>query len=406
VTQEADTQPQAKPRRPWGKILWALLAVSIAVPVVATIVGGVTSPPNHGVPEGHLVYMEANHPSEHTSTLREMFSKGPDGQWHMLVSETEPQDVDAGSRDWISMPTVSPDATKVAYYQQNITLQEEVQKLEWQLYVLQIDPATQKVSKPKLVANLSQDKKAQYFGATWTPDSKSLVVLSDGKATSYDSLSGQTKTLAVNLPADARWPSITKDGSLYFQCSGNGKERIARFIAPTVPNTPLQTMITGAAAKVEKRPANPSQATNSAQDKSPEGVKKAMADYVREPGQGLAEVRSTAIEYTDQWAPITSFAVSRDGSRFAAVPADTTDEIKIGSWDGHDIKTLKVAYGKSIFGRRRVTAVKWSPSGHYVGYSVSKPPVGEDEVFYIDVETGAVNKLPFRTGRASWDWAP
>ena len=58
-----------------------------------------------------------------------------------------------------------------------------------------------------------------------------------------------------------------------------------------------------------------------------------------------------------------------------------------------------------MFGKRHITALKWSPDGKYLAYSVSKPPF-EDEVFYIDLATGKCYQLPVRTGQSGWEWAP
>ena len=406
MTQETDTQPQARPRRPWGKAVLAAAALAIGIPIVATVIGGVTSPPVDAVPEGHIVYMEANHPSEHTATLREMFSKGPDGTWHMLVSEQEPQDVDAGSRDWISMPVVSPDGTRVAYFDQSITLQEEIQKLDWQLYVLQVDPATQKVGKPRLLADLSHDKKAQYFGAAWTPDSKSVAILSGGRVTSYDASTGAAAVISNHVPDAAQWPSITGDGSLYFLRGDGSGQQLVRLTQKAVSTIPHSVSYGDGGSAGTQTDGHPAAKAGEPGPRAAISAGSGTAGTGEAPAQGAGAANSLTME-SPGWMPaITSFAISRDGSRFAVVPAKTTDEIKIGSWDGHDVKTLKVAYGKSIFGGRHVTALKWSPSGRYIGYSVSKPPVGEDEVFYIDTATGNVKKLPFRTGRASWDWGP
>ena len=38
-------------------------------------------------------------------------------------------------------------------------------------------------------------------------------------------------------------------------------------------------------------------------------------------------------------------------------------------------------------------------------YTVSKPPIPEDELFYVDLADGKTFQLPVRTGRAAWDWA-
>ena len=64
----------------------------------------------------------------------------------------------------------------------------------------------------------------------------------------------------------------------------------------------------------------------------------------------------------------------------------------------------KSKWGWSVFGRRHITSLHWSPDGKYIGFTVSKPPVPEDELFYLDLADGKTYQLPVRTGRAAWDW--
>ena len=122
---------QATRRLRW--LLW-LLGLLVAAPIIVTLIGAATSPPHaRGVPAGHLVYLDADQPSEKTTILRGLYLSQPDGSPRLLIHENEPQDSDAGIREWITEPAASPDGTQVAYLKQNITLQEETHSQDTQL---------------------------------------------------------------------------------------------------------------------------------------------------------------------------------------------------------------------------------------------------------------------------------
>ena len=82
--------------RPW-LIGFVLLA---AIPIGITLIGAITSPPHvPGIPQGHFVYLEADSPSEKTTTLRGLFLTEPGGKSRLLTHEYEPQDSDGGVRE-------------------------------------------------------------------------------------------------------------------------------------------------------------------------------------------------------------------------------------------------------------------------------------------------------------------
>ena len=105
------------------------------------------------------------------------------------------------------------------------------------------------------------------------------------------------------------------------------------------------------------------------------------------------------------------FALAPTGDRIAFIPPESKD-----SSGGAIIRTYDLAangygpdiparWGWSVFGRRRITSLRWSPDGAQLAYTVSKPPIPEDEIFVTDVASGKTVKLPYRAGRAAWDWS-
>jgi len=352
TTQETDTAATPKPpKKPITRILWGVAILAVVIPAVVTAAGALTSPPIMAVPEGHIIHLEANAPSEHTSTLREMISIGHDGKWHLLVSEHEPQNIDAGSREWISMPTVSPDGAQVAYIKEKITLQEEEQSDIWELWVLPIDPQTQVAGKPRMIADLTKAKLDQIRGITWTPDGKAVCLVHAGQVVSINAATGAVSTVVKWGLSDIRWPVTDRDGLLYF-----------------VGDPPANSHL--------------------------------YQEYVPSWAEKRSQYAFIQLDRVSRFA--TSVAIS-DGGKVAFPSPAGPDKISITP--GDTASTVTIRYGWSLFGGRHVSAVHWSPSGRYIGYSVTKPPVGEDELFYLDTQTGKSYKLPFRAAQTSWTWA-
>ncbi len=99
------------------------------------------------------------------------------------------------------------------------------------------------------------------------------------------------------------------------------------------------------------------------------------------------------------------FALSPSGDKIAFVPPGTSKIIRIFNVaSGADGPDIPVRWGWSVFGHRHITSLRWSPDGQYLAFTVSKPPVPDDEIFYVDRD-GKTWQLPYRTGRAAWDWA-
>jgi len=337
--------------------LWTLLGLVAGVPILLTLIGALTSPPHvTGVPTGHLVYLEAEAPSEKTTTLRGLYVTSPGTASRLLVHENEPQDTDGGVREWITQPALSPDGTHLAFEKQLITLQEEKQSIQNQIWVMPLAPGSANL--PRLVMDLTQQKLKQIVGLAWDSDS-SVMFLEDGVEYSVPTdtpdqplkipldLHGLTLATMSDISA-TRSPALTEAGSFAYGVQ-----------TPTGP----QVLVQNAGAVT--------------------------------PGPAAAV-----------------FALNPKGDRIAFVPPDSGD----GSGGGtvlhtYDLATsaygpeIPVHWGWSVFGRRHVTSLRWSPDGTQIAFTVSKPPVPEDEIFLVDVASGKTVQLPYRAGRAAWDWS-
>jgi len=337
------------PRR--RALLWGLLGLAVGVPILLTLGGALTSPPHvRGIPAGHLVYLEAEAPSEKTTTLRGLYVTAPGGASRLLVHESEPQDTDSGAREWITQPALSPDGTQLAFEKQLITLQEEKQTIQNQIWVMPLAPGS--ASLPRLVMDLTQQHLKQIVGLAWDSDS-SLMFLEDGTEYSVPTeLPDQPLKIPLNLHglslvtapdvSATRSPALAESGRFAYGVQ-----------TPTGPQTLVQSAGTTA------------------------------------PGPAAAV-----------------FALDPKGDRIAFVPPGDgrvvrTYDLAVKAY-GPDIP---VRWGWSVFGRRHVTSLRWSPDGSSLAYTVSKPPVPEDEIFVVDVASGKTVQLPYRAGRAAWDWS-
>ena len=333
------------------KRVWiALVFAALAVPLGLTLAGALTSPPHvHGVPSGQLVYLEADAPSEKTTTLRGLFTVGTDGGTHLLLHETEPQDTDGGVREWITQPALSPDGSEIAFEKQLITLREDKQSVVNQIWVMPTAPGTR--NPPHLVMDLTAQKLKQVVGLAWDSDS-SLLLLEDGEMYSVSTdtndpplktplyLYGATLALDPTISA-TRFPALTEAGTFAYGA-----------LTTTGP-----------------------------------------------------QVRTQVKEVTMPGPAAALFALSPDGGKLAFVPPGTAHVIRVydvlARRAGPDIP---IHWGWSVFGRREITSLRWSPDGSQIAYTVSKPPVPEDELFAVTPATGKIVQLPYRTGRSGWDW--
>jgi dipeptidyl aminopeptidase/acylaminoacyl peptidase len=339
--------------RPW---LWAAGALIVGVPLVLTLISALTSPPHvAGVPLGRLVYLEADSPSEHTTTLRGLYLVAPGGASRLLVHETEPQDADGGVREWITQPALSPDGTRIAFEKQFISLQEERQSIVNQIWVMPLTPADQPGNLPHLVIDLTKQKMKQVVGLAWDSDS-SLVFLQDG--VSY-SVATDTDDAPLQTPLDlhgftlAARPDVSATRGPALAEAGNDSGAFA-FEAETTTGPRVFTQ-----------------------------------------SGGVTSVGPTA----------SVFALSPTGERLAYVAPGAGRVISLYDIAAHRPgPDVPVRWGWSAFGKRRITSLRWSPDGRQIGFTVSKPPVPDDEVFAVDTTTGKTVQLPYRTGRAAWDW--
>ncbi len=336
-----------KSRRRWW--LYVLLAMA-AVPLTLTLIGALTSPPHvKGVLNGQFVYLEADAPSEKTTMLRGLFTAGTDGATRLLLHETEPQDTDDGVREWITQPALSPDGSQVAFEEQLITIREDKQSVVNQIWVMPTAPGTR--NPPHLVIDLTAQKLKQIVGLAWDSDS-SLLFLEDG--VSY-SVSTDTGDPPLRTPLDLHGLTLAPD----------------------------------AAISATRFPALSEAGTFAYGVQTPHGP------------QVLTQVK----EQTTPGPAASLFALSPDGDKIAFVPPGTARLFRVydvaARTTGPDIP---VHWGWSVFGKRGITSLRWSPDGSQIAYTVSKPPVPEDELFALNPVTGQTIQLPYRTGRSGWDW--
>ena len=338
-----------KPIRPW---LWAGLGLLAAVPLLLTLLGALTSPPHvKEIPGGRLLYLEAEAPSEKTTTLRGLYVALPGAAPRLLVHENEPQEIDGGVREWITQPALSPDGTRLVFEKQLISLQEEKQTIENQIWVMPLASST--ASLPHLVLDLTKNKLKQVVGLAWDSDS-SVLFLQDGFAYSVPTdtadpplkvpldLHGLTPALALDVSA-TRSPALSEGGGFAYS------------------------------------------------------VQTAAGPQVLVQNAGRVTPGPTA----------ALFALSPAGDKIAFVPPGEAERAVIHTFDlgaGKPGPDLPVRWGWSVFGRRRITSLRWSPDAAQIAFTVGKPPVPEDELFSVTVATGKTVQWPYRTGPAAWDW--
>ena len=356
MTSPVTDEPNAEDRPPapnsggvrlrW--VLW-LLGLLAAMPVVVTLIGAATSPPHAaGVPVGHLIYLDADQPSEKTTILRGLYITQPGGTPRLLVHENEPQDSDAGIREWITEPAASPDGTQVAYIQQNITLLEETHTQVTQLWVM---PLKLPDAKPRLLLDLTKLHLKQIVGLAWSLDGRSVLFLQDNRQYSVP-VQGKPTTLFSGSPLMSFNPLI---------------------INPDLSATTSLALRPGGVFAYQTSTTNGEQVIA--------GTYHAFGQYG-----------------TSVWAlgPNRQIAFVEKTKPYQICVQDLEPSAQE--------RFYKAKWGWSLFGRRHITSLHWSPDGKYLGFTVSKPPVPEDELFYLDLADGKTYQLPVRTGRAAWDW--
>lgn len=298
------------------------------------------------LPTGRLLYLEADQPSERTTTLRGLYLVTPDGQSKLIIHETEPQDSDAGVRVWIGQPSVSPDGHFAAYVRQDIVLQEEKQSEQTDICVISLDAP---MAKPNVIFDVTGRIKKQVVGLTWSLDSQSVAFMAD--ASRY--------SVARAAPYKVTVEPLS-------------------FSRPIVPDASISCT------------------------QSPQvGTNGTFSIILRQGNRQSVVIGNNVID------GVRTYALSHDGTKIAFVPAAHPTRITVASAaTGNPILTFKAKFGWSIFGKRQIDDLKWSPDGTYLAYGVSKLPVPDDEIFYVDLATGAAHIIPERSGQMSWTWAP
>ena len=327
------------------------MGLLVLVPLVLTGIGAYTSPPHlKGIPSGQLVYLEADAPSEKTTTLRGLYVTVPGrgrACWSMRSSRRTPT---AGVREWITQPMISPDGTQVAFEKQLITLLEEKHSVENQIWVMPLSAGG--AQRAHLVVDLTKQNLKQIVGLAWDSDSSracfwkttrptaSLRTREDEPLKTPLKLNGLVPATTADVSA-TRSPSLTEGGD---------------FVYSVQTTTGPQVLI--------------------------------------QHSDGVTAGPAAAF-----------YALSPDGAKIAFVPPDAPRVIRLfDTATGQTGPDLKAKWGWSVFGRRAVTSLRWSPDGSQIAYTVSKPPVPDDEIFVVDVASGKVTQLPYRAGRAAWDW--
>ena len=322
--------------------LW-LLGLLAAVPIIVTLIGAATSPPHApGVPVGRLVYLDADQPSEKTTILRGLYITQSGGPTRLLIHENEPQDTDAGIREWITEPAVSPDGTQAAYIKQNIVLTEETHTQDTQLWVM---PLNSSGASPRQLLDLTKLGLKQIVGLTWTPDGRSVAFLQDQRLFEIpaNGVASPTQLPLGDAPPLRIAPDVSATRAPAFSAAGGVNYWAQTAVGPVI--------VAGG---------------------KPYPARNLVAAY-------------NGHEY----------ALAMAGENLIC-------HSPVPRWDS--ATTRKVHWGWSLFGGRKITSLHWSPDGKDIAYTVSKPPVPEDEIFYLDLADGKTYQLPVRTGRAAWDW--
>ena len=334
--------------RPYWRWLLALGMIA-AIPLVLTLIGALTSPPHiKGIPTGHFVYLEADSPSEKTTTLRGLYLTDPSGASRLLTHEYEPQDTDGGVREWITQPALSPDGTRLAFEKQLISLQEESQTVDNQIWVMDLTPGTSKL--PRMVIDLTAEHLKQIVGLAWDSDS-SVVFLED---------------------------------------------QISYSVATDAPDVPLRTPLDLGTAALAVSP-------DISATRSPSLSSSGAFAFSAETATGPSVVLQKS-DGSVPGPPSRIFALDPTGDKIAFVPPGGGSIIRVFNVASGDFAPdIPVRWGWSAFGKRQITSLRWSPDCASLAFTVSKPPVPDDEIFVVGPD-GKTLQLPYRTGRAAWDW--
>lgn len=332
-----------KTRRPPRRalILLGLAAALLGFFLLRTL----TSPPRAAsIPSGHLITLQA----DTSSASHGLFVSGADGASRLLMRD-EPQDTGSGVREQIAQPVLSPDGTQLAFEKQWTTTQNGTLSVDNQIWVMPMTPDTR--TPPHLVLDLTKQKLKQISGLAWDSDS-SLLFLEDGA--SY-SVATETDDAPLVTPLDLHGLTLAKTDAL----------SATRFPALTE---------SGTFAYAAQTPSGPQILTQS-QERTTPGPAAAV------------------------------FALSPAGDVIAFVPPEDTTVLR--RYDlAHQsyLADLPVHWGWSLFGKREITSLRWSPDGTEIACTVRKSPGADNEIFLVTPSTGRTVQLPYRTVPDAWDW--
>jgi len=362
------------PSRRTVAIFTTIVALLIVTPFLFTFIGAVTGPPRIGrIPVGHLLFLTGDEPSEHTTTLRGLFMVDNSGNMHLLAHDTEPQDTDSGSRSWIDEPEVSPDGKWVAYLQDQIILEDEVQSISQQLCAAPLDAGQNAVPKTLDLTKLGYKR---VVGLAWSTDSQKISLLNNDHIVQVVPLQIKDST-QVDQAANPSWPEIALPGLPALESS----KYVSPLSYPTITASDALYFIA----------------------KTPQGSE--LFGSVKPLNLAPDAAPPVPPIWPLQVPAVAGYGLSSDGSEAALVPDNRSHEIRIiDTATGQTRQTVTAKWGWSVFGGRQITSVGFSPDTHYLIYTVSKPPVPEEEMFLLDLSTGEVHLLPYRSGRASWTW--
>ncbi|BDI30285.1 hypothetical protein CCAX7_23360 [Capsulimonas corticalis] len=365
VISSIDDPPPPRAKR-WP---WFVATALVGIPLAITLAGRFTAPPVVlALPVGRLIYMDADAPSEKTTTLRGMRLVTPDGASRELLREVEPQDTDGGSRDWINQPTFSPDGKQIAYVKQVITILEGTHDIVHQLWVSPSNTNMPGGGKPRLLLDLSKNQMQPPSGLAWTPDGKSIVFLNDGTIYTVPVAGGSPAAAPLYLPPIP----ASKDGAPATSAPATGPMGLRAFLARTKSSADLNVF--------------------------------ESESHRTDPSQSQYETGVDTVAYSTI-SNVAAYALNPARDKVAYVTKAPTLNILVSdSPQRHAARVFHIDPGWSVFGGRTITSLRWSPDGKYLAYTVSKPPVPEDELFCLDLATGKSVKLPMRVGRAGWDW--